>query len=313
MECNSIKNAIITGGAGFIASNLTTELLKKGFKRIFLIDNLIRTNSLRNVPHDSRVEFIYGDACYFDYTTLPNITHLFHLASPKINRCAKFNYEGHKIISDSGFNAVEYCTRNKVKIFLASTASVYNNIKRFPIEEEDFCRPHTLYGAGKYYTECLLHSFDRMHGLEYTINRFFNVYGEKMDSSGVYTEVIFNWLNSIKKGDSSITIQGNPDNKILDLVYVSDVVEAIMLSTFQSSKEIFNVSTQKGVSLTELISTIENVTGVKLIKNFIPENRNDIELKRVGSTKKLESIGWTCKVDLEEGIKKTWSWINTLP
>jgi nucleoside-diphosphate-sugar epimerase len=97
------------------------------------------------------------------------------------------------------------------------------------------------------------------------------------------------------------------------LVYVSDVVEAIMLSTFQSSKEIFNVSTQKGVSLTELISTIENVTGVKLIKNFIPENRNDIELKRVGSTKKLESIGWTCKVDLEEGIKKTWSWINTLP
>ena len=241
-----MKNAIITGGAGFIASNLTPSLLALGFEKIFLIDNLMRTQGLRNVIKNPKVEFIYGDACYFNYDELPDITHFFHLASPKINRCAKYNYEGHKNITESGFNAVQYCSNNNIRLFFASTASVYNNIKRLPIGEDDFCYPHTIYGAGKYYTECLIQSMAKMYGLNYTINRFFNVYGEKMDSSGAYTEVIFNWLNSIKSGNFNITIQGNPDEKVLDLVHVSDVVDAIIKSTFYSQNGIFNVSTSKG-------------------------------------------------------------------
>ena len=103
-----------------------------------------------------------------------------------------------------------------------------------------------------------------MMGLNYTINRFFSVYGVGMDCEGAYTEVIFNWLNNIKNNNKNITVFGNPDEKILDLVYVDDVVDAIILSTFNSNKEVFNVSTQNGVTLTELINTIENVTNTKL-------------------------------------------------
>jgi len=304
------KRAIITGGAGFIGSNLTPRLLDLGFSKVYLIDNLMRTNSLRNVKFDSRVEFVYGDATLFEFQKLDNITHFFHLASPKINRCAENNLEGHKTIVDSGFNAVDYCVKNKVKLFFASTASVYNNIKVLPIGENNTCRPHTIYGAGKYYTECLIKSFDKMYGLDYTINRFFNVYGVNMDCSGVYTEVIFNWLNSIKNGENVITVHGDPDNKILDLVYVSDVVEAIIASTFNSNKNVFNVSTQSGVTLSQLIETIENVTNSSLVKNIVPETRKDLELKRVGDTTKLTQLGWKCKVDLEAGITKTWNWLN---
>ena len=306
------KNAIITGGAGFIGSHLSERLIKEGFNKIYLVDNLIRSNSLRNVPKNSNIEFVYGEVSTFDFSVFKDITHFFHLAATRINRCAQYNREGHEFITNSGFNVVDYCYKNHIKLFFASTASVYNKPERQPIQENNPCVPHTIYGAGKYYTENLIRSYDNMYGLNYTINRFFSVYGVRMDNAGAYTEVIFNWLNNIKNGNNHITVFGNPDEKILDLVYVDDVVETIITSTFNSNKEVYNVSTQNGVTLSELISTIEKVTKTKLEIEIKPENRTDIEKKRVGDTSKLRGLGWNNLVSLEEGIRKTNKWIQTL-
>ena len=151
-----------------------------------------------------------------------------------------------------------------------------------------------------------------MYGLEYTINRFFSVYGPRMDCEGAYTEVIFNWLNQIHKGNNEITVFGNPDEKILDLVYVEDVVNAIILTTFNSNKDVFNVSTQFGISLTKLIDVVELVTGIHLKVNKLPENRNDVENKRVGDTTKLKNLGWFDNTTIIGGIRKTNEWITGL-
>lgn len=306
------KNAIITGGAGFVGSHLSERLLNEGFDKIYIIDNLIRSNNLRNVPNNFNIEFIYGEVSTFDFSVFKDITHFFHLAATRINRCAQYNKEGHEFIANSGFNVVDYCAKNNIKLFFASTASVYNKPKRQPIQEIDPCVPHTIYGAGKYYTENLIRSYDNMYDFNYVINRFFSVYGVRMDSAGAYTEVIFNWLNNIKNGNNHITVFGNPDEKVLDLVYVDDVVNAIITSTFNSNKEVYNVSTQNGVTLSELISTIEKVTNTVLEIETKPENRTDIEKKRVGDTSKLRGLGWNNLVSLEDGIKKTYDWITGL-
>jgi UDP-glucose 4-epimerase len=309
------NSAIVTGGAGFVGSHLIDSLIQK-FEKIYIIDNLIRTNgSLRNIEHlrlNPKVKFLIGDVTSFDFNTINDgkISHLFHLAATRINRCAQFNREGHDIIASGGFNVVDFCAKNKIKIFFSSTASVYQKPKILPIKEDIACVPHTIYGAAKFYTENLIRSYDNMYGMDYTINRFFSVYGDRMDNDGVYTEVIFNWLNSIKKGDNTITVQGNPDEKVLDLVYVSDVVNAILLTTFNSNKDVFNVSTMEGVTLTELIETIKTVTDTELKLNMIPETRSDVELKRVGDVSKLKDLGWERKVSLEDGIRKVWNWIN---
>ncbi len=310
-----IKNAIVTGGAGFIGSHLIDSLIHK-FDKIYVVDNLIRTDgSLRNIEHlklGSKVEFLREDITNFDLNWINdgNISHLFHLAATRINRCAQFNREGHDIIANGGFNVVNFCAKNKIKIFFSSTASVYQNPKILPIKEDIACLPHTIYGAAKFYTENLIRSFDNMYGLDYTINRFFSVYGVRMDNAGVYTEVIFNWLNSIKNGNDTITVHGNPEEKVLDLVYVSDVVNAIILTTFRSNKDVFNVSTMEGVTLIELIECIKTVTNIELKLNIIPEIRSDVELKRVGDVSKLKDLGWERKVSLEDGIRKVWNWIN---
>ena len=151
-----------------------------------------------------------------------------------------------------------------------------------------------------------------MYGLDYTINRFFSVYGPRMDCEGAYTEVIFNWLSQIHKGNNEITVYGNPDEKILDLVYVEDVVNAIILTTFNSNKDVFNVSTQFGISLTKLIEVVELVTGKHLKVNKLPENRNDVENKRVGDTTKLKNLGWFDNTTIIGGIRKTNEWIAGL-
>ena len=96
------KNAVISGGAGFIGGHLTLRLLKEGFNKVYIVDNLVRTNSLRNISEDDRIEFIYGDVCNFDFTILNDITHFFHLAATRINRCATYNKEGHDYIASGG-------------------------------------------------------------------------------------------------------------------------------------------------------------------------------------------------------------------
>ena len=308
-----MNNAIITGGAGFVASHLAEAIADK-YDKIYLIDNLVRTNGTRNINHllGDKFIFIEAEVSEFDFTQLKNIEVIYHLAATRINRCAKDPNEGHKFLADAGLNVVKYCAENNVKLFFSSTASVYNNPKRFPIEEIDPCEPHTLYGAAKYYTENLMRTFAKSHDLQYSICRFFSVYGVRMDCDGAYTEIIFNWLNNIKNGNRKLTVYGNPDEKILDLVYVEDVVNAILTVTKEWKNDVYNVSTETGISITELISVIKNELGDDIQTIILPENRTDIESKRIGSVNKLKSLGWSPKYSIEEGIKKTNEWIKTL-
>jgi UDP-glucose 4-epimerase len=308
-----MNNAIITGGAGFVASHLA-EAIKDKFDKIYLIDNLIRTNGLRNIEHllNDKFIFIEADISEFDFSQLENIDTIYHLAATRINRCAKDPIEGHKFLATSGLNIVKYCAENNIKLFFSSTASVYNNPKRFPIEETDPCEPHTMYGSAKYYTENLMRTFAKSHGLKYSICRFFSVYGVRMDCEGAYTEIIFNWLKQISQGNNEVTVFGNPDEKILDLVYVEDVVSAILKVTEDFNNDVYNVSTETGVSITDLIKIIEKSLDINLKVNILPENRTDIENKRIGSVSKLKSIGWDSKNTLESGILKTYKWIKKL-
>ena len=178
------------------------------------------------------------------------------------------------------------------------------------MEETDNCNPYTIYGAGKFYTENIIRSYKILYGLDYAINRFFSVYGVRMDNEGVYTEVVFNWLNQIKNGNTHIKVHGNPDEKVIDLVYVSDVVNAICLTTFNTNHSTFNVSSESGTTLSELLKIISKVTGKELDISSIPDPRKDVESKRVGSINRLKAIGWQPTVGVEEGITKTWEWLN---
>lgn len=323
-----MKNFLLTGCAGFVGSHLLERLLYDYPNDVYIvIDNLVRTNNLRNIQHlldkHENIMFINADVGTCDIGEIIRRhfvkgvgvkSYLFHLAATRINRCDKYNREGHISIADSGFNVIDSFVKNvdNPNIFFASSASVYASPKRFPMREDDPCYPHTIYGAGKLYTENLIQSY-KLHdpSMKYSICRFFSVYGERMDNDGPYTEVIYNWLRNIKEGFKTITVFGNPDEKVLDLVHVNDVVGAILKTMFNADKDdVYNVSTGEGVTLTDLINIIENVTKTKIKRNIVEDNRKDIELKRIGDISKLTELNWKQTVSLEEGVKKVWNWIN---
>lgn len=322
MEKN-IRKVIITGGAGFIGSHLVESLLNKtDTEMIYIIDSLMRTNSLRNIQHlldnpltSKRLKFIHSDISNVNFDSIVDasqIDYVFHLASPRINRIDKFNSEGHYTIAHGGFKLIDWISKYNIKLFFASTASVYASPKKFPIEETDNCNPYTIYGAAKFYTENLIRSYNRLYALEYTINRFFSVYGVRMDNEGVYTEVVYNFLKQIKDGNDSIYVHGDPDEKVIDMVYVTDVVNAIMMTTFDYSNRntTFNVCTGTGTTLRQLLNIMQEVTNKKVNIVSVKDPRTDVEAKRIGSNNKLKSIGWKPEIDLYTGINNTWRWIN---
>ena len=155
-----MKKIIITGGAGFIGSHLIEKLLKEtDTPTIYVIDNLMRTNSLRNIQHllddpvtSKRIKFIHADISVFDYESIIDpfqIDYIFHLSGPRINRISEYNFEGHSYITDAGFKLINWASKySGIKIFFASSASVYQSPKRFSLFSSSFCkkqkRPHLI-------------------------------------------------------------------------------------------------------------------------------------------------------------------------
>ncbi len=128
------------------------------------------------------------------------------------------------------------------------------------------------------------------------------MYGPRMDAFGAYTTVIHQWIRLALEG-KPFTVFGNPDEKILDLLYVSDAVDAlVLLGRKNRTNDVYNLSSGKGVTLRELAELISKLVGAKLRLNIKPENRIDIEKARVGDLNKLQNIGWSPKISLEEGL-----------
>jgi len=316
-----MNSVLITGGAGFLGSHLAERIINnEEYKNynVIILDNLVRTNSLKNIEHllsNPKLKFHHTDisTCNFeDFVDPFTVLWVFHLAATRINRCNDKPLEGHKYIADGGVKLIDWVSKYNIKFFFASSASVYQKPKELPIKESINCLPHTIYGSGKLYCENILRSYHELFGLEYVINRFFSIYGIRMDSSGPYTEILWNFFNQIKKGKKDIFLYGNPDEKVLDLVYVDDVVDAVLLTMKNSKNDIFNVSTQTGITLTNLVDLMEEITDTKLNRIILNEERKDIELKRIGDVSKLRKLGWEYKISLKEGLEKTWQWIKNL-
>ena len=307
-----MSNAIITGGAGFIPSHLADKLVHK-YDKIYLIDNLMRTNGTRNINHllkNPIYEFIHAGVETFNFDALKDVTEVFHMAATRINRSQKYTREGHIYNADAGFNVVDYCARNRIKLYFSSTASVYQNIIRLPIHEEDTGTPHTIYGAAKLYTENLIHTYNNTMGLNFAISRFFSVYGPRMDNDGAYTEIVYNWLSQGIKGSGKVKVNGNPEDSVIDMVYVDDVVDAIIGMTFYSDKQTFNVATQRGTTLLQLFNLVKKITNSNIELEIVPMNRTDIENKRIGCIDKLRTIGWEPRVDVEDGLRRSYEWLK---
>lgn len=314
---NTINNSIIfiTGGAGFIGSYVVEELLTQHSpKQIVILDNFIRGSheNMKNFISDPRIKFIEGDIrnAVLLEECVAGADYVFHMAALRINACAANPQDGFEVMLQATFNLANLCVKHKVKkVIYSSTASVYGLAQHFPTPETD--NPYnnqTFYGGAKIWGEQLFRSYKFMYGLDYVALRYFNVYGQRMDTDGKYTEVMIKWLDCIRDERQPAIFGDGTDS--MDFVHVKDVAHANVLALLADvTDEAFNVGDQVETSLKQLLDALLKVNNSKLEPVFKEANSiNPVSRRLADVSKAQKMLGYQPTISLEQGLKELSAW-----
>jgi UDP-glucose 4-epimerase len=309
------KRVLVTGGAGFIGSHIVDLLCDEGCVEIVALDNMIRgrPENLRGALTRGPVRLVHGDIRDDKLmVSLVKATDIvFHQAALRITHCAVEPRLAKEVMVDATFDLLELCVRHDVeKVIAASSASVYGMAEEFPTTERQ--NPYdnrTLYGAAKAFNEGLLRSYNDMHGLDYVAFRYFNVYGDRMDIHGRYTEVLIRWMERLEAGLPPIIF--GDGQQTMDFVHVRDIARANILGArAKVTDEVFNVASGTETSLAQLAAALASVMGHRNLKpEFAPERSINPVPRRLASTGKAERLlGFRSTVPLEQGLADLVKW-----
>ena len=291
---------VITGGAGFIGSNLVERLVKEG-NEVHVIDNFSfgKLENCNKKAHYCNIDLSQKSNFNQVKEVCKNADSVFHLAciarvQPSIKNPVE--YEMNNTIST--VNILKASVESNVRRFIySSSSSVYGNQTNLPLKEDFKTNPLSPYGAQKLYGEILCKTFSKVYGLETVSLRYFNVYGEKQNIDGAYALVIGIFLNQ-RFNEKSLTVRGDGSQR-RDFTYVGDVVRANILaskSEHVGSGEIINIGNGKNKSINEIASYVGGK--IKYIEPVLePFDTLADNLK----AKKL--LNWEPKQDVKSWIK----------
>ncbi len=309
-------NYIVTGAAGFIGYHTAKALLENNHT-VIAIDNINnfydiklkneRINSLKEFKNFNLEEInLNNKNDILDLSNnMKNINAVIHLAAYAGVRTSIIDpwaYQDNNV--NATLNLLELCKKLNVKNFtLASTSSVYGDSKNLPTKETDNTSfPLSPYAASKISAEILAYTYHYHFKINVAILRFFTVYGP----FGRPDMVIFKFLKSILD-NNPIKIYGDGE-QTRDFTYVSDISEALILSTNIKGHNIFNVGGGQSISINKLIEIIERYLNKKAIKEYVDRDPSDIEHSLADTAKIKKDLKWNAKTDIEEGIVKTCEW-----
>ena len=306
-------NILVTGGAGFIGSNIIETLLKQGVKSIRILDNLV-TGTKENIQFlletYDHLEFMYGDisnleTCRKAMKEIDVICHQAALGS--VPRSVVDPLSSH-ISNVTGFLNVLIAAKEAgiKRVVYASSSSVYGDHPVLPKVEENTGNVLSPYAATKAIDEIYAGVFTKCYGMECIGLRYFNIFGPRQDPRGAYAAVIPKFLNLMKAGKQPVI---NGDGTFSrDFTYVDNAVQAniLALTTINENSfgEAFNIGAGGQVSLLELVNTI-NIRLEKDIQPIFGEKRaGDIPHSNADISKAQHMLGYDPNISFEMGMKK---------
>lgn len=302
---------LITGGAGFIGSHILAQLQERRDMDVVVFDNL-SSGSKEHVP--AGMELVEGDVCDEAAVDALFADHHFdavvHLAAQTMVPTSveqpvldcRINLEG-------VLHVLEACRIHGTgHILFSSSAAVYGDNLNIPLKETERLVPTSPYGVTKMTTEYYMRVYHELYGMDATVFRFANVYGERQGEKGEGGVVsIFCKLLSQHQG---ITVFGD-GNQTRDFVYAGDIAQAIIRALPLKGYHTMNVSTGQETSLNDLIRSFEKAVGYTVPVQYTAPRTGDI-LRSVLSNEALKrDLGFVPEMDLEEGIRRTYDWYRS--
>lgn len=309
------KKLVVIGGAGLIGSHTVDHLVKEDVGEIVVYDNFVRgtRENLSASLFDPRVRIfdVGGDILQTDIleAALDGADGVFHLAALWLLQCHEFPRSAFETNVRGTFNVMDACVKKGVsRLVYSSSASVYGDAVREPMDEDHPFNNKNFYGATKICGEAMLRAYHHRYKLDYVGLRYMNVYGPRQDYHGAYIAVIMKMLDAIDNGEGP-TILGD-GSEAFDFVAVEDCGRANVCAMKASATDNFyNVGTGKRTSLRELAEMIVDLTGCKQPIKFAPRSQATLVRNRIGSpVKASKEIGFTAEVDLREGLRRLIEW-----
>lgn len=296
-------NVLVTGGLGFIGSNLVKSLKSK--YNVTVIDNLLSESS--NIENsEDNVSYLIEDAAnIFEFRhSLPDkIDYIFHLAGhsrmqPSFNNplsVIRNNILSTLVICD-------FARLNRSKVIYAGSSSCYDFSGYYNAWEPNDFHFRTPYTFSKWQGEQICEMYSQLYGLKYVIGRFFNVYGGKQPFYGKFATVIGIFEDQYKNG-KNLTIVGDGNQK-RDFTHVSDICQGLIkLAESPDAEGLYNLGTGSPYSINEIADFIIKNGNKKIEKVYLPLRRNESDLTQANISKTVEDTGWIPKIKLFEYLK----------
>jgi UDP-glucose 4-epimerase len=306
------KRILITGGAGFIGSNLVHRLAGPDVS-ITVLDDLF-TGKIENLSDVEMVSFVQGSVT--DRELVENAVAaadvIFHLAARNIIASTRDPYEDFQTNIGGTLNVLMAARRHRVeRVVYASSASVYGNPRYLPINESDQLSLLTPYAVSKFAGEGYCQAFYESYSLPVVVLRYSNLYGPGQDPDNPYCGVVAKFLRRASEGNA-LELHGD-GQQTRDFTYVEDVIEAT-LAAAQSNRavgEIFNVATGIETSVDSLAHEVMDLYDLKVAPVSIDRRDIDNIRRRVLNVEKVRRrLRWTSRVPLKEGLRRTNEWLN---
>jgi UDP-glucose 4-epimerase len=301
---------LVTGGAGFIGSHLTEELVRRGH-RVRVVDSLI-TGKRRNVAHIPGVDFLEGDLAEPGVAerAVQGVDYVLHQAAiPSVPRSVKDPLTSHRANVDASLNVLLAARDAGVKrLVYAGSSSAYGNTPTLPKHEDMPTNPLSPYALQKLVAEQYCQMFTELYGFETVTIRYFNVFGPRQDPGSPYSGVISLFAAALLEGRQPI-IYGDGE-QTRDFTYVANVVDGVLRAVEAPSAagEAINVATGGRISLNELLVTMNRIVGSHLEAVYKESRAGDVHDSQADISKAKKLLGYVPIVPLDDGLKHTLDW-----
>jgi len=300
-----MKTILVTGGTGFIGSNLCEKLLELG-NYVICVDNNF-TGSLENISHlrsNTNFEFIRHDVTHPLFIEVDQIYHLACPASPK-----DYQYDSIKTIKTNvmgTLNMLGLARRTKASILITSTSEVYGDPKISPQHEDYWGNVNPIgirscYDEGKRLAETLMMEYHRNYNVDTRIVRIFNTYGPRLNKDD--GRVVSNFVVQALEG-KPLTIYGD-GSQTRSFCYIDDQVDGLIKTMASDYHLPINIGNPNELTINEIGEIVLKLTGSDSKMVYMDLPQDDPMRRNPDITKAREILGWEPKVGLEEGLKKT--------